>query len=136
VAYIGRFPDNTRKSNTTNEGPTNDPNHESDYSDLYCGLSNDGFPIKFLLRLERLSLFCCAIYFHMPGHTTRLIARVVMPLLSASSCYFLLGLLLNRQEISKLLAKLDAVHLLHAFSHIGRNAMRRARITAPHTLAA
>jgi hypothetical protein len=38
--------------------------------------------------------------------------------------------------ISKLLAKLDAVPLLHAFSHIGQNAMRRARTTAPHTLAA
>jgi hypothetical protein len=29
-----------------------------------------------------------------------------------------------RFGISKLLAKLDAVPLLHAFSHIGRNAMR------------
>jgi hypothetical protein len=38
--------------------------------------------------------------------------------------------------ISKLLAKLDAVPLLHAFSHIGQNAMRRARITTPHSLAA
>jgi hypothetical protein len=41
-----------------------------------------------------------------------------------------------RFGISKLLAKFDAVPLLHAVSHIGRNAMRRARITAPHTLAA
>jgi hypothetical protein len=41
-----------------------------------------------------------------------------------------------RFGISKLLAKLDAVPLPHAFSHIGRNAMRRACITAPHTLAA
>jgi hypothetical protein len=37
-----------------------------------------------------------------------------------------------RFGISKLLAKLDAVLLLHAFSYIGQNAMRRA----PHTLAA
>jgi hypothetical protein len=36
--------------------------------------------------------------------------------------------------ISKLLAKLHAVPLLHTFSHIGRNAMRRAHITAPRTL--
>jgi hypothetical protein len=41
-----------------------------------------------------------------------------------------------RFGISKLLAKLDAVPLLHTFSHIERNAMRRERITAPHTLAA
>jgi hypothetical protein len=41
-----------------------------------------------------------------------------------------------RFGISKLLAKLDAVPLLHAFNHIGRNAMQQARITAPHTLAA
>jgi hypothetical protein len=41
-----------------------------------------------------------------------------------------------RFGISKLLAKLDAVSLLHVFSHIGQNAMRRARVTAPHTLAA
>jgi hypothetical protein len=41
-----------------------------------------------------------------------------------------------RFGISKLLAKLDALPLLHAFSHVERNAMRRARITAPHTSAA
>jgi hypothetical protein len=38
--------------------------------------------------------------------------------------------------ISKLLAKLDAVPLLHMFSHIGRNAMQRERITASYILAA
>jgi hypothetical protein len=41
-----------------------------------------------------------------------------------------------RFGISKLLAKLAAVPLLHAFSRIGLSALRRARITAPHTLAA
>jgi hypothetical protein len=41
-----------------------------------------------------------------------------------------------RFGISKLLPKLDAVPLLHAFRHIGRNAMRQACITTPHTLAA
>jgi hypothetical protein len=41
-----------------------------------------------------------------------------------------------RYGISRLLAKFDAVPLLHAFSHIGQNAMRRAHITVPHTLAA
>jgi hypothetical protein len=38
--------------------------------------------------------------------------------------------------ISKLLAKLDAVPVLHMFSHIRRNAVQQAHITAPRTLAA
>jgi hypothetical protein len=38
--------------------------------------------------------------------------------------------------ISKFLAKLDAVPLLHVFSHIDQNAMQQACITAPHTLTA
>jgi hypothetical protein len=53
---------------------------------------------------------------------------IVESLLNLPDCF--------RFGISKLLAKLDAVLLLHMVSHIGRNAMRRARITAPHTLAA
>jgi hypothetical protein len=70
------------------------------------------------------------------------IFEVVEPLFDFPSAHCIITKsLLNlphffRFEISKLLAKLDAVSLLHAFSHIGLNEMRQAHITAPHTLAA
>jgi hypothetical protein len=70
------------------------------------------------------------------------IFEAVKPLFDLCSTHSsIAGSLLNlldcfRFGISKLLAKLDALLLFHAFSHIDGSAMRRARITAPHTLAA
>jgi hypothetical protein len=69
------------------------------------------------------------------------IFEVVKPLFDLHCTHYIITKsLLNLLDcfcfgISKLLAKLDAVSLLHAFSHIGQNAMRQAHITAPHTLA-
>jgi hypothetical protein len=70
------------------------------------------------------------------------IFEAVKPLFDLCSTHYIIAeSLLNLSDcfrfgISKLLSKLDAVPLLHVFSHIGRNAMRQARIGAPHTLAA
>jgi hypothetical protein len=63
---------------------------------------------------------------HSDLHSTHCI--IAESLLNLPDCF--------RFGISKSLVELDAIPLLHTFSHIGRNAMRQARITAPHTLAA